>query len=61
MTIILIKKIKMTKNFKILIITFHILYVFNMHIKFHLNRVLFTIRFTKLIFKHLIDNITINL
>ena len=51
----------MTTNFKILIIRFYILYVFNMHIKFHINGVLFTIRFTKSIFKHLIDNIIIDL
>ena len=37
-------------NFKILIIEFHVLYVLNMHIKFHSNQMLFIIRSINLFF-----------
>ena len=37
-------------NLKILIIEFHVLYVFNMHIKFYSNKMLFIIRSINLFF-----------
>ena len=39
-------------NFENLTVEFHILYVFNMHIKFRSNRMLFTIRSINLFFIH---------
>ena len=39
-------------NFKNLTIEFHVPYVLNMHIKFHSNRMLFTIRSINLFFIH---------
>ena len=42
----------MTIYFKNLSVGLHILYVVNTHIKFHVNRMLFTIQFINLFFKH---------
>jgi len=39
-------------NFENLIVGFHILYVFNTHVKFHSNRMLFTIQSINLFFMH---------
>ena len=60
----------MNMNFENLTVVLHILYILNTHVKFHSNLVLFTIRSINLFFmhnflpqkfKHVIDNITINL
>ena len=42
----------MTTYFKILTIGLHILYVLNKHVKFHINQILFSIRFINLFFMH---------
>ena len=39
-------------NFENLIVGFHILYVFNTHVKFYSNRMLFTIQSINLFFLH---------
>ena len=59
-------------NFENLIVVLHVLYVLNIHIKFHSNQILFTIQSIKLFkciildkknlkFKHLIDDIVMDL
>ena len=61
----------MVTYFENLTVKLDILYVFNTHVKFYVNQVLFTIRFIYILciilyykdlkFKHLIDNISIDL
>ena len=59
-------------NFENLIVVLHVLYVLNIYVKFHSNRILFTIQSIKLFkciildkknlkFKHLIDDIAMDL
>ena len=46
-------------NFEnLLTIVFHVIYVLNMHIKFHSNRMLFTIQSIKLFFNTILDHKT---
>ena len=42
----------MSTYFENLTIELHILYILNKHVKFHVNRILFTIRYINLIFVH---------
>ena len=42
----------MTTNFENLIVELHILYVLNMHVKYHSNEILFTIKYINLFFIH---------
>ena len=42
----------MTTYFKNLTIGLHIFYVLNKHVKFHINQILFSIRFINLFFMH---------
>ena len=42
----------MTIYFENLTIELHILYVLNKHVKFHINQILFSIRFINLFFMH---------
>ena len=60
-----IKNISMTTYFKNLIVGLHVIYVLIMHVKFLTNRMLFNIwsinLFFKYNFKHLIDDIIIDL
>jgi len=62
----------MTTYFENLIIELHVLYILKTHVKIHVNWILFTIRsityflciilnYKNLKFKHLIDNIVIDL
>ena len=62
----------MATYFEILIVELHVFYAFKTHVEFHVNQMLFTIRFINLFFidnfrlqkhkfKHLIDNIVIYL
>ena len=72
MIAISIKKINMATFFENLTVELHVFYVINMHIKFRANWMLFTISFLNLFFiyniiiqnlkfKHLIDDIFIDL
>ena len=42
----------MDTYFENLIVGLHVLYTFNMHVKFRSNKMLFTIQFINLFFKH---------
>ena len=44
------KKINMVTCFENLTVKLHIYYIFNMHVKFCVNQILFTIRFINLFF-----------
>ena len=48
----LTKKINMTTYFENLTVGLHVLYVLNIHVKFHSNRILFTIKSINLFFIH---------
>ena len=49
---VFLKKKNMVMHFKNLTIGIYILYVLNMNVKFYTNQMLFTFRFTNLLFMH---------